>query len=521
MNSFPSNSILLGRRYVAPDGASVYAWPADNRRFLMMLQSALDLQPAADSSTAGIPSSGVVFVSMENQAAAEQALAELREQTGEVMVCAVGSATTKLADICIPEQEGEVRKVFPKLVAGEIKTPLAKRLIRLGSMATAVGVMIVAGWYLRKMQASPNGTEWNKKAKLPDTVVTAAKNNQGGNKENNPDLQAQPPSQPVQGQIRYPHQVLSMPSEGKIIEVFVAEGQTIAIGDLLLEVLDTAKLSAAKALEQQASVLEGELEASRRLFEESQVGLAETSANKQQAAITELSDLNQASETTTKKIQSVTDKVSENKKWAAYWQEKIDQDHSSASAYRKPLSIQEIELANNRAALAGLENNLQQTQLRISALGILGEPDNSSLQAAEASFSTAQSESELRLEQIKSEAAMAQTEANQQIFAQSAGLITSVRAENGMMVGKGQPLMDIRRTDLTPEVIAFPESTDGIRKGMRVAIYNTESTFGGTGVVMEIGSPENTPEVRIKLEDFDGSLPPEGAEMWISAPHKK
>jgi hypothetical protein len=96
-----------------------------------------------------------------------------------------------------------------------------------------------------------------------------------------------------------------------------------------------------------------------------------------------------------------------------------------------------------------------------------------------------------------------------------------VRAENGMMVGKGQPLMDIRRTDLTPEVIAFPESTDGIRKGMRVAISNTESTFAGTGVVLEIGSPENTPAVRIKLEDFDGSLPPEGAEMWISAPHKK
>jgi multidrug efflux pump subunit AcrA (membrane-fusion protein) len=521
MNSFPSNSILLGRRYVAPDGASVYAWPADNRRFLMVLQNALDLQPAADSSTAGIPSSGVVFVSMENQAAAEQALVELREQNGEVMVCAVGATTTKLADICIAEQEGEVKKIFPKLASGEIKTPLAKRMIRLGSISAAVGVMILAGWYLRKMQSSPNGTEWNKKAKLPDSVATSTEKQRGGNKENTADSQPQPPKQPVQGQIRYQHCLMSMPREGEIIEVHVAEGQTIAIGDLLLEVLDPAKLAAAKVLEQQASILEGELENSRRLFEESQVVLAEASTQKQQAAISELFDLNQAAVTKIKELQSVTDQVNETKKWVAFWQEKIDRNSSAASTYRKPLGLQKMELVNNQAMHANLVNNLKRTQLRISALDNITKPDNSNLQAAEAGFSNAQSESELRLEQIKSETARAQAEANIQITAQSAGLITSVRAERGMTVGKGQPLMAIRRTDLAPEVIAFPESTDGIRKGMRVSISNTASSFFATGLVLEIGSPENTPAVRIKLDDFDGSLPPEGAEVWITRPPKK
>ncbi len=529
MNSFPSNSILLGRKYVAPDGTSVYAWPAEDRRFLLLLQDALNLSPSADSSSGGIPKGGVVFVSLQDPDAANQVLGELRETSPDIMVGAVGEGHCKLADICVAGEVELLQKALLKLASGNMDSPLKQRLVRIAALSAAAALIVGAGWYLRKNQSSPHGIDWKKKAKLPPIAAN------GEQLKPSPEVKEPAPSEPtgkkdsekssqlvVGGNIRYQHLVMAMPSAGSVAEVLATEGQTISAGMPLLKLRNPQLISKAEQFKSQREVIEGELSDLIAEHQRNSFHATEASAKLSTQAEVEVDALTKAIAKLEIEQSLLNAGLPDLNSGIVQYQTYIDNNPGAASTYRRPMLELQNQINKQNGLISQLAEEIDQLVNEIAAVEErVAAGQKQQLAIINASFQNEQQVIDGQIADLVKSEQQARNDAIVLVNAQVPGLVTSIRVTNGQEVGKGQPLMAIRRTDLAPEVIAYPKSLERIKTGMPVDITGVGVEFSAGGVVLELGSPENKPAVRIKLEDFNGMLPPEGAEVMVSPQLKK
>ena len=519
MSSIPSNSIHLGRRYVAPDGTNVWVWPASDRQFQSLVQGALGLQQASESATAGIPSEGIVFLTLVDPEATRQALEEAELSFPKLLTVAAGEGRCKQAQLTVQADEHGLKKGFQKLLARQNRGAGRFPKLQTAAAVFSIPAVIALGWWIRNDQTEDQNIDWHKPAKSAPHVV--AVDLVDSVTPNAPiDTKPAAPQKPlkqqvVQGVLQFPIEIIHAP-QGGVVNFLVGQPGEKFSKDQVLMTLELPEIvaSAQEARREEAAhktrldTLVAEQEQAAKIAEQTflrQQQAAHESLELAKAALWECEEAYRVREAPYAKVQADL----------ANYRTLAARSSHGDTAYRRPIRSLVVQLEEAQRERLRLHSALEVAQAKVTELKRTQAELESgpSVQIQEASFTQESRDLRALVEATEKRAKELEKQAVISILSPKDGTLTGYSKAIGDPIEQGAGLVGFRASDARPIVLARPPEGFQVAKGLQVRVMGTH--FNAQGIVEEILMLTGRPAARIRLLDPLEGEPQDGMPVKV------
>jgi multidrug efflux pump subunit AcrA (membrane-fusion protein) len=501
----------LGKRFVSPDGISVWTWPAGDEQFSDLVTKALRLKPAKEIqapdrdvwSTDGdeptpLDLKGLVFVSLQEADLGLDALQEIQRAGPDLRSVAVGQASnlhTDLANVVCEETTASLRIAFRKATSQGLFALVNRhpREFKVGGSVLAAALLVASGLLLRdgaetSLEASGKKINIHKIATKPirdsepEIVVGKERGEEGA-------------TSPLKGQLFIPNPTVRIPQTGVVNKLLIKEGDFVENGTPIAILADLQHAAMAETLRANLTRLEKE-------FENRQVRNTNSSRSADDSSIFSEARLlatqhRDAAARAKERISWFDEQINRCEDWITVYEERISEDPKMLLAYEVVLSGQRKRIRTLKAEKENLQKSSRQeiaSALNMEALTETRRREQNDRLAAEG----------LALEQLESEMSSVREQLAYHrdfekipFIAPWSGEVTELRAKVGSVIPAQSEFLKLR-SDGGVFVLVNLSQKGLVSVGDSTALSGV-GNFHASGYVAEINDSKDGLVAKVKV----------------------